>query len=80
MNKSPVQTIATIRAQENFVSWVLKKMEETMTTRYELAQACGVEVKTISAVLNNQRSPKLDLVVKIFDYFDENWVQIPFYK
>lgn len=80
MNKTPVQTIATIRAHENFVSWVLKKMEETMATKYELAQACGVEVKTISAVLNNQRSPKLDLVVKIFDYFDENWVQIPFYK
>ena len=29
MNKTPVQTIATIRAHENFVSWVLKKMEET---------------------------------------------------
>ena len=80
MNKTPVQTIATIRAHENFVSWVLKKMEETMITKYELAQACGVEVKTISAVLNNQRSPKLDMVVKIFDYFGENWVQIPFYK
>lgn len=80
MNKTPVQTIATIRAQENFVSWVLEKMEETMTTKYELAQACDVEIKTINAILNNQRSPKLDLVVKIFDYFDENWVQIPFYK
>ena len=55
-------------------------MKETDTSEIELAAAIGVERKTIIAILKKHRSPKLDLVVKIFDYFDENWVQIPFNK
>ena len=80
MNKTLTQSISTVRAHDNFTRWLTAKMKETDTSEIELAAAIGVERKTIIAILKKHRSPKLDLVVKIFDYFDENWVQIPFYK
>lgn len=80
MNRVSCQTIATIRAQDNLVEWMREEMEESMTTAWELAKFCDVSEKTIYAILSGQRDPKLSLVVKIFDYFDKNWVQIPFYK
>ena len=80
MNKTLTQSISTVRAHDNFVGWLTAKMKETDTSEIELAAAIGVERKTVIAILKKHRSPKLDLVVKIFDYFDENWVQIPFNK
>ena len=80
MNKNLTQSISTVRAHDNFARWLTAKMKECDTSEIELAAAIGVERKTIIAILKKHRSPKLDLVVKIFDYFDENWVQIPFNK
>jgi len=79
-NRSLLPSISTVRAHDNFARWLAFKMKESDTSEIELAAAIGVERKTISAIIHKHRSPKLDLVVKIFDYFDQKWVQIPFYK
>lgn len=80
MNKTLTQSISTVMAHDNFARWLAFKMKECDTSEIELAAAIGVERKTVIAILKKHRSPKLDLVVKIFDYFGENWVQIPFKK
>ena len=55
-------------------------MKESDTSPTELAQAIGVDRKTIGAYLRRDRYPKLDVLVAIYAHFDENWIQIPLYK
>lgn len=71
------QTRATVTAHKNLNEIILTLMRKKKITRYELAEAIGVDRKTIIAILKNQRSPKLDVVVKIFDYFGLKVVTIP---
>ena len=70
----------TANALHNFALWLSDHMIESDTTDAELAQYVGVERKTVFAWRNGRRFPKLDQLVMVFDYFDENWVQIPFYR
>lgn len=79
-NKSITQTICTIRAQDNFADWLKQKMEESDTSPAELAQAIGLNKRSIEAYLRKDRYPKLDVLAEIYAYFDENWIQIPLYK
>lgn len=73
-------TAKTANALHNFSQWLQDKMKESDTTDAELAQWVGCERKTIFAIRNGQKFPKLDQLVMIFDFFDEGWVQIPFYR
>lgn len=73
-------TTKTANALHNFSLWLQDKMKESDTTDAELAQWVGCERKTILAIRNGQKFPKLDQLVMIFDFFDEGWVQIPFYR
>ena len=70
----------TANALHNFALWLSDHMTETDTTDAELAQYVGVERKTVFEWRHGGRFPKLDQLVMVFDYFDENWVQIPFYR
>ena len=70
----------TANALHNFALWLSDHMIESDTTDAELAQYVGVERKTVYAWRHGERFPKLDQLVMVFDYFDENWVQIPFFK
>jgi len=80
MNRCIPQTIQTIRAMDNFANWLSWKMSESDTTPAELAQAIGLDRKTIAGYLRRERYPKLDVLVMIYAYFGEDWIQIPFYK
>ena len=70
----------TANALHNFALWLSDHMTEFDTTDAELAQYVGVERKTVFEWRHGGRFPKLDQLVMVFDYFDENWVQIPFYR
>ena len=70
----------TANALHNFALWLSDHMIESDTTDAELAQYVGVERKTVFEWRHGGRFPKLDQLVMVFDYFDENWVQIPFYR
>ena len=77
MNKVHTQTIATVRASDNFIEWVRNKLKETGTSEITLAEHCNVERKTIVAILCGKRSPKLDIVANIYNYFGETEIRIP---
>lgn len=70
----------TANALHNLALWLSDHMTESDTTDAELAQYVGVERKTVFEWRHEGRFPKLDQLVMVFDFFDENWVQIPFYK
>lgn len=80
MNRSIEPTIHTIRALDNFSSWLLQKLEETGMSHGELAREIGVSRKTILGYCNRHCYPRLDVMAEIYAYFDENWIQIPIYK
>ena len=63
MNKVHTQTIATVRASDNFIEWVRTKLKETGTSEITLADHCNVERKTI--------------VANIYNYFGETEIRIP---
>ena len=73
-------TAKTATALYNFTNWLEKRMKDTDTTDAELAQFVGCDRKTILKIRHGEYYPKLDQLVLFFDYFDKNWVQIPFYK
>ena len=70
----------TANALHNLALWLSDHMTESDTTDAELAQYVGVGRKTVFEWRHGGRFPKLDQLVMVFDYFDENWVQIPFYR
>lgn len=70
----------TANALHNLALWLSDHMTESDTTDAELAQYVGVERKTVFEWRHGRRFPKLDQLVMVFDFFGENWVQIPFYK
>ena len=73
-------TNKTVNALDNFSHWLQRQMKESDTTDAELAQYVGCSRKTILHIRNGLVFPRLDQLVMIFDYFEWNWVQIPFYK
>lgn len=70
----------TANALHNFEFWLSNHMTESDISNAKLAQYVGVDRKTVIEWRHGRRFPKLDQLVMVFDYFDENWVQIPFYK
>lgn len=78
-NCSPI-TAKTSTALNNFTNWLEVRMKASLTTDVELAQYVGCDRKTILRIRHGEVFPKLDQIVLIFDYFDKDWVQIPFNK
>lgn len=78
MNHSPTQTIETTQASIAFADWLTDKLAETHTTEEQLARAIGLNRKAIVSFVTLARSPKLEHVVKIFNYFGYTSVYIPF--
>ena len=78
MNHSPTQTTETIQASIAFADWLTDKLAKTHTTEEQLARAIGLNRKAIVAFVTLARSPKLDHIVKIFNYFGYTSVFIPF--
>lgn len=70
----------TANALHNFSLWLNDNMTESDTSNAELAQYVGVERKTVIEWRHGRRFPKLNQLVMIFDYFDQGWVQIPFFR
>jgi len=73
-------TTKTANALYNFSNWLTTRMKASEITDAELAHYVGVNRKTISKIRRGEIFPKLDQIVLIFDFFDKDWVQIPFYK
>ena len=63
---------------------ISKVAEITSETRSQATyNTSGLHVKSNTkgvVIRNGQKFPKLDQLVMIFDFFDEGWVQIPFYR
>lgn len=73
-------TVSTVQALDNFVYWLDEKLKDRNMSRNDLARELGIERKTLGAIFTKQRQPKLDLVVRCFDYFGEAWVYVRFDK
>ena len=70
----------TANALHNFSLWLNDNMTASAVSNTELSRHVGVERKTVTEWRHGRRFPKLDQLVMIFDYFDQGWVQIPFYR
>ena len=53
-------------------------MKQFDVTDASLAQYVGLERKSILKYRNGQSFPKLDLLIMIYDFFEEDAVHIPF--
>lgn len=71
---------AVFSGSEYFADWLRLKLKKSKIPQWKLAKDLGYERKTIMAFINNQRSPRLDTVIAIFDYFEEDSVYIPIRK
>lgn len=71
---------AVFSGSEYFADWLRLKLKKTHTTYAQLGSALGYDRKAIMAYVNNQRSPRLDTVIAIFNYFEEDSVYIPIRK
>ena len=75
-NRSILPTVRTVSALQNFSDWLREKLKETKTSETVLAREIGLERKTIVAIVNRQRYPKLDVLAAIFAYFGEDRISI----
>ena len=78
MNRVITPTVHTVNATKNFSAWLTEKMAETKTSEAKLAEHVGLERKSIIKYKLGQSSPKLDVMVMIYDFFDEDAVYVPF--
>lgn len=74
------QAVSTVQALDNFVYWLECKMRDHKMSQGDLARKLDVERKTVCAIMTKKRQPKLDFVVRCFDYFGEAWVYVRFDK
>ena len=55
--------------QDIFIKRLLRLMEEENITQVELANRVGITNVTISRYLSGERSPRIEIVVKLAEYF-----------
>ena len=82
MNKTITPTTGTAAASIWFAEYLNKKLGNFKAgprpeSAVKLANAVGVDRKTIYAYARLQRSPKLDVVAKILEYYGETEINIP---
>lgn len=77
MNKRTLPTKQSVTAVLNFSYWLCNQMEARNVTATALASYCGLERKTIYSYCSGERYPKLDVLAKIFSFFDYDEINIP---
>lgn len=76
MNRILPPTHASIIARQNFANWLTRKMEEWNLTDDALANAIGLDRKTILRYRHCQAVPRMDVVATIYAYFGEKKISI----
>lgn len=77
MNKSILPNRQTRAATYFFSQWLCKQMEKNNVTAVALARYVGCERKSIYDYCAGTRYPKLDVLAKIYSYFDKSTIIIP---
>lgn len=77
MNRKTLPTRQSVEAVTYFSYWLCKQMAENNVNAVKLADYCGLERKTIYDYCAGKRYPKLDVLAKIFFYFDCKKIEIP---
>lgn len=84
MNHTTTPTTGTAAASIWFAEYLQKKLgglkcgnPNANESAVRLANAVGVERKSIYAYARGERSPKLDIVAKVLEYYGETEIKIP---
>lgn len=77
MNKQTLPTKQSASATAYFSYWLCEQMAKRDVNAVELANYCDLDRKTIYAYCAGTRYPKLDVLAKIFHYFDKKTIIIP---
>ena len=84
MNKNITPTSGTAAASIWFAEYLQKKLGDMKAGPHKeaertasLCEAVGMERKTIYAYARLERSPKLEVVAKILEYYGETEIRIP---
>ena len=84
MNKNITPTTGTAAASVWFAEYLQNKLgglkcgpHKANERTLELCQAVGIDRKTIYAYARLERSPKLEVVAKILEYYGEKDIKIP---
>lgn len=77
MNKNITPSGASCMASAWFINYLQRKLGESGDTYGKLAKAVGLERKAILAYVLGYRSPKLEVVAKIMEYYGETSITIP---
>ena len=77
MNRKMLPNQQTVAATYYFSHWLCKQMEKNNVNAVTLAKYVGVERKTIYSYCSGGRYPKLDVLAKIYTYFDKSTIIIP---
>lgn len=83
MNKNVTPSASSIAASVWFAEYLQKKLETGKTggpraeSAVKLAQAVGLDRKTIYDYAHLRRSPKLEVVAKILAFYGETSINIP---
>ena len=76
MNRLLPPTHASINARQNFANWLTKKMDEKKLSDDALADAIGLDRKTILRYRHCAAVPRMDVVADIYSYFGEKKISI----
>ena len=76
MQKNITPNAASINASVYFAEWLQTKVMDKREA-VKLAKAIGMERKAIYAYAYLERTPKLDVVAKIMNYYGEKEIKIP---
>ena len=76
MNKNVEPNYASVTASTWFAEYLQRKVLDHREAT-KLADAIGIERKSIYAYAYLHRSPKLDIVAKVMAYYGENFIRIP---
>ena len=77
MNKNIEPSGASYISSAWFMEYLQKKLGESGDSYEKLARAVGLERKAILAYVLGYRSPKLEIVAKIMEYYGETSITIP---
>ena len=77
MNRQILPNKQTVAATYYFSHWLCKQMEKNDVNAVALARYVGCERKSIYDYCAGRRYPKLDVLAKIFAYFDKSTIIIP---
>lgn len=77
MNRTVLPTAQSASATGYFAHWLCEQMADRNVNAIELADYVGLERKAIYDYCAGKRYPKLDVLAKIFSFFDCKTIEIP---